>query len=95
MGVGRKKLRNVVVRMYLRFNKRDYVQYFSIVESMPAFDLLEQNNGIHFDGILGTPFLYQTKAIIDFVDQKIRWDNDREQKKLWGWQWLWKNDPPW
>ncbi len=82
IGVGGQKERNEVALLSFRFNHRDYTQEFAVMDAMPAFDILEAENGIHLDGILGTPFLYETGAIIDYANLKVRWGEERKTREI-------------
>ena len=81
-----KSKRELIVEIMFKFNYEWLTLNFNIMRDTSSFMNLERE-GIHFDGILGTPFLYASKATIDFADLKIKADNKREQKDLEGTPW--------
>ena len=78
---GRKSKKEYIIELSFSFNGEDYVQAFNVARANKSFELLEKD-GFHLDGILGNPFLYVSKATIDYADLVIRFDKDREQKDL-------------
>ena len=87
VGVGRtsgygKRLshKEQIVAILFDFNDEQLVLEFNIT-GPKQFHLLDKT-GFHLDGILGSTFLYRSKAVIDYADLVIRFDKDREQKDL-------------
>ena len=66
-----------------RFDYTEYCMEFSIYE-IKIFKMYEE----HYDGILGTPFLYFTRATIDFANFKIITDRKKERKYLGSRPWF-------
>ena len=75
------KMTEKEIEIQFRFNHQNLVQRFTIMKDTRVFRNME-SEGCHFDGILGTPFLYASKATIDFADLVIRMDRNRKQKEL-------------
>ena len=82
-GYGRRMFgkKELVVELSFDFNDEQLCLEFHVMNSSNQF-MSFNNAGFQLDGILGSPFLYASKATIDYANLVIRFDKGREQQEL-------------